>query len=271
VNDRLTCDEVRDRAAPFVLGVLEADEAAAVRAHLASCQDAHTEMEEMGSVVPALAYAAEEREPRPELKGRILAAAAAERPAHAQAPRPRLVSDATPRRSTAARGPGAAAWGLRIAAVLAIVALAGWNILLQGRLDEADQQALQAAAYGRAVAAVLEVATRPGAAAAVLAPQEGQTGRGIAAVGPEGGVRVALEGLAPTEGSDVYEVWAISGDAQPVPLGHFLVDETGVGSFDAAIELREGDVLALTREPAPGASVPTLPIISLGGIGPASG
>jgi len=40
----LTCDEVRELAAPFVLGALDGDEAAAVRTHLASCDDAHVEL-----------------------------------------------------------------------------------------------------------------------------------------------------------------------------------------------------------------------------------
>ena len=51
----LSCDEVRELAASFVLGALEPDQADAVRAHLASCADAHIEMAELGSVLPVLA------------------------------------------------------------------------------------------------------------------------------------------------------------------------------------------------------------------------
>ena len=50
----LTCDEVRDLAAPFVLGALDADEQGAVREHLATCAEPHPEFAELGSVVPAL-------------------------------------------------------------------------------------------------------------------------------------------------------------------------------------------------------------------------
>ena len=47
----LTCDEVRDLAASFVLGALDAAEADAVRAHLASCADPHAEIAELGRVL----------------------------------------------------------------------------------------------------------------------------------------------------------------------------------------------------------------------------
>ena len=42
----LTCDEVREMAGAFVLGALDPAEAAAVRAHLATCDDAHEEIAE---------------------------------------------------------------------------------------------------------------------------------------------------------------------------------------------------------------------------------
>src|SRR5512143_3983014 len=57
VIPELTCDEVRELAGAFVLGALDAAEAAAVRAHLAAAghADAHPEIAELGAVVPALA------------------------------------------------------------------------------------------------------------------------------------------------------------------------------------------------------------------------
>jgi anti-sigma factor RsiW len=42
----LTCDDVREMAGSFVLGALVPDEEAEVRAHLASCADAHVEIAE---------------------------------------------------------------------------------------------------------------------------------------------------------------------------------------------------------------------------------
>ena len=74
----LSCDDVRELAASFVLGALDADEADAVRAHLASCADPHAEMAERGSVLNVLAESVPVVEPPAALKGRILAAAAAD-------------------------------------------------------------------------------------------------------------------------------------------------------------------------------------------------
>ncbi|HEX5589656.1 MAG TPA: zf-HC2 domain-containing protein, partial [Candidatus Limnocylindrales bacterium] len=59
----MSCDDVRDLAAGFVLGALTPDEAAAVRAHLATCPEAHEEIAELGGVVPYLAESLEPVEP----------------------------------------------------------------------------------------------------------------------------------------------------------------------------------------------------------------
>ncbi|MGH2475471.1 MAG: zf-HC2 domain-containing protein, partial [Candidatus Limnocylindrales bacterium] len=94
----LTCDEVRDLAAAFVLDALEPDEADAVRAHLASCEDPHTEVAELASVVPALLEDVPSVEPPVELKARIMAAAAEDLETRrgAPAPTPALASTAGP-------------------------------------------------------------------------------------------------------------------------------------------------------------------------------
>ena len=271
---RLTCDEVRELAAPFVLGSLDADEEAAVREHLRGCVEAHEEYAELGSVAAALPLAVELVEPPESLKARILEAAAADREAAAArrregspddrdippatlvplAPVPRgLVSDAAPRRT----GP-VLAWAMRAAAVVAIVALAGWNLLLQGELSAEE-------AYSRDVAAVLDVAAQRGAVTAVLAPAETGGPRGLAAIGPDGRMALALRDLAPTSGDQVYEAWVIVGDAAPRPLGGFTVGGSGTGALAASgLPADPGVALAITLEPGPGASTPTLPILALG-------
>lgn len=269
----LTCDEVRDLAASFVLGALDADEADAVRDHLADCADAHAEVADLGGVLPALAASVPQVEPRPELKARILAAAAADLEARslpqaasaasvdepAVAP-PRAFPSATERADRAARRDrsGAGPWVLRIAAVLAIALLGGWNLVLQGQLD-------QARTYDQQVAAVLEVAGQPGALTAVLTPEGGDGPSGLAAVASDGAVTLAMRGLAPTTGDQVYEAWAIGGDGTPVPLGGFQVGAAGIAYFEGdGLPTDPGLVLALTLEPGPGATAPTSPVLSLG-------
>jgi anti-sigma-K factor RskA len=146
---------------------------------------------------------------------------------------------------------------LRIAAVVAIVALGGWNLLLQGQVSVAKT-------YEQNVAAILDVAAKPGSLTAILTA-DGGSGSGLAAVSASGTVTLAMQDLAPTTGSTVYTAWVIGSDAVPVPLGSFAVGSNGTAAFSAATpRIATGSVLALTREPGPGATTPTLPIISKG-------
>ncbi len=187
-----------------------------------------------------------------------VAAAAAAPPVTAPVPAPATPVTPTPfpsfaeqaRRAERARA-SRLGWALRAAAVLAIVVLGGWNLLLQGRLDASET-------YNRDVAAVLEVGAQPGAMTAVLAPQGAGGPRGLAALAPDGSLALAVSDLGPTSGSQVYEAWAIVGDAPPVPLGGFTVGQAGTGRLEGSgVEPQAGLAVALTLEPGPGATAPT--------------
>lgn len=270
----LTCDEVRELAAAYVLDALEADEAALVRSHLAAHPDGHPEIAELGAVIPALAEIVPIVEPPDSLKARIMDAAAADLAARvgatgtaAQAPTPAAAPPGAPaapaafpsaeerdaRRARTSSG----TWVLRIAAVLAIALLGGWNLLLQNDLGVARQ-------YEQNVAAVLQAASQPGALTAVLVG-EGGAASGLAAVDTDGDLAIAMRDLAPTTGSSVYEAWVIGADGVPVPVGNFRVGTTGTGFLQVAgPPSATGTVVALTLEPGPGATTPTMPIISSG-------
>ena len=146
---------------------------------------------------------------------------------------------------------------MRLAAVLAIVVLGGWSLVLQGRLDASER-------YAQAVAAVVAAAAQPGSQTAIMSgAAAGPTG--IAAVGADGSIVLAMRDLAPTAGAEVYEAWVIVGDGGPVPVGSFTVAADGTGTFTASgTAAAAGATLALTREPGPGATTPTLPIVSSG-------
>ena len=276
----LSCDEVRDLAASFVLDALEPGEQAAVREHLATCAEPHPEMGELGGVVPALLEAVPLVEPPASLKGRIMAAAAADlearrgssagpvvtpapalapadvAPARADRPQPRPTADVI--RPFERRRRPSMAWALGIAAVLAIVALGGWNVRLQQQLDGAQ-------AYQQQVASVIDAAQQPGALAAVLrATAPGDPG-GFAAVTSEGVVRIAMRDLGPTSGTEVYEAWVIPADGVPKALGHLALREGGVGYLEASgLPTESGMLLAITREPRAGMTAPSGAPISAG-------
>jgi len=276
----LTCDEVRDLAGSFVLGALDADEAAAVREHLATCPEAHDEIAELGGVVPVLAASVPVVEPPAGLKARVLAAAQADlddrtrvdtSPAEAAGAAETAGAAAPVAKSAAAEpiafpGPAererrrrrpVAAWVLGIAAVVAIAVLGASTLLLRAQVDQAQ-------AYQQSVQAVLDVSAKPGSLTAVLTA-DGGTGTGLAAIDSAGAITMAMQDLAPTSGGQVYEAWVIGGDGVPVPIGSFQVGNAGTGSMSGSgVTATSGAVLALTLEAGPGATTPTLPIISKG-------
>jgi anti-sigma-K factor RskA len=272
-DQRMTHELARDFAAAYVLGALEPAEEAAVREHLLSCPEPHDEFAELGGVVQYLAEIPdlEMVEPPGGLRDRIMAAAAADLAARtgaagpADAPTPTslpTVAERTERLERtergARRGTSRLAWAAQIAAVVAIVVLAGWNLLLQGELTNAR-------AYDQAIAAVVDAAAKPGSQTVILAPAEKSRASGIAAVAPDGSVLMAMRDLPATAGTQVYEAWVIVGQAAPVPVGSFTVGPTGTaGLTTQPIPTPPGSTIALSLEPAPGSTAPLGPIVAAG-------
>jgi anti-sigma-K factor RskA len=299
----LACDEVRDLAPLYVIGALDPAEEDAIRAHLATCADPHSELAELGLPVAALLLGVEPVDPPPGLRTRLLAAAAADlvegrHPASAAwvpapassvaavapaAPIPVLPStpalDApgravlTPARAPAifpvpvamvARRPS---WVVRIAAlaaVIAIVVLGGLGLSLQRQLD-AER------AYRDGVSAALALAARPGSQTALLAAGDGSVS-GLGVVGADGTVRLAMRGLTATSGTQVYTAWAIGGSGTPVAIGDFTVGADGTAVAAAHVPAAEaGVVLALTLEPRGGDTTPRAPVVAKGVARPPAG
>src|SRR4029079_7399615 len=142
--------------------------------------------------------------------------------------------------------PSPVSWFLVAAAGIAIVALVAVNLMTLGRLNSSEQ-------FQRDVAAVLDAGAQPGAVTAVLAPTETGGPRGLAAVSASGDVTMAVQDLAPTSGNEVYEGWAIVGDAAPVPLGGFTVGEGGTGRLGGTgVPRAPGVSVGVARATRPG-------------------
>jgi anti-sigma-K factor RskA len=277
----MTCDDVRDQAAAFVLGALTPAEERAVRDHLANCAEAHEELAELGGVVPALAAMVEQVEPPPALRERIMAAAAADLQARRSASS--AVSEA-PRSAVAPAGPaplvGASVvtpfrtstsrsraprygWAIGIAAALVIAALGAWNVRLQSQLSDAQ-------AYQQRVDQVLAIARTPGAVLAVLAPSTAGGQDGLIAVASDGRAEMVVKGLPATGANEVYEVWVIVGSNAPAPVG--ALSQSGTLAFMSGTPgpVPAGATVALTREPGPNPTAPTSPILVKGVVGPSA-
>jgi hypothetical protein len=277
-REPMSHDDALELAAGYVLGALEPAEDAAVRDHLATCPEPHLEFGEMGGVVAALLEDVEPVEPPATLRDRIMDAARAdlaERTRAAATPAPAPAAAAAPPSapppasptafpSAAERGARRAArtsrldWALRIAAVIAIVAVGAWGLGLQRQLDAASR-------FDRSVAAVLDAAARPGAQAVILTPAEGKQGKGIAAVGPDGAVTMALRDLPATSGAQVYTTWVIVGKNAPVAVADFTVDSNGIASVTTRpAPTPPGTIIALTLEPNAGNTAPKGEIYATG-------
>jgi len=278
----ISCTDVADRAAGFVLGALEPAEMDTVRAHLAACPEPHPEFAELGSVVSALLASVEPVEPRAALRERVMAAARADSvgaidtvrttdtvaAAAARAPEPARLEERT-RRFTFDRifGYRQPVWaGLGVAAVVAIAVLGASNLQLRSERD-------QLAAYERAVALVTNAATDPEQHLAILAaPAIDSPTAGLAAVSTSAGtIQLAIRGLAPTAGTQVYEAWYVPVGGAPLPIGAFTVGSAGTGTIASSWSPPAGTapngVVAITLEPGAGATTPTKPIIASGAAG----
>jgi anti-sigma-K factor RskA len=120
-------DAVHDLTAAYALDALEPDEARGYEEHLAGCERCREELASLQYAAGALAYAVEPARPPESLRGRILAAAHAERP------------NVVPLRPQA--------YGLQVRHALALAAVAAcaavglgiWNISLHDRLGNARE------------------------------------------------------------------------------------------------------------------------------------
>ena len=149
-------------------------------------------------------------------------------------------------------------WVLRVAAVLAIVAVGAWGLNLQRQLDDAQ-------GFDRAVASVVQAAAKPGALTVPLGSGKDSKATGIAAVGTDGSVVMALRDLPATSGSQVYEAWVIVGTAAPLAVGGFTVDANGTALYTTRpATTPPGATIALTLEPKEGNTAPQGPIVAAG-------
>src|SRR5262249_14914549 len=143
------------------------------------------------------------------------------------------------------------------AAILLAVVLGGYAFVLRGQLGDE-------AAYRQAVDQALQLAAQPGSATAVIAGTDG-TSAGLGVIAADGRVELAMRGLSPTTGREVYTAWAIGADGTPRSLGDFEVGGTGTGVASGTSPVTgAGTVLAITREPQPGATAPAGPVVAAG-------
>ena len=215
-------------AAPYALHALDENEERSFEQHLAECERCREELAGFREAAAALALAAPAAEPPPDLRGRILEQARAERP--------NVVPLRRRRDWTVPLGAAAAI------AASAAVALGIWAFSLANSLDR-ERSAREAES------AALALLAREGTRRLQLAGANGSvlvTGDGRAAL-------VVDVPAAPT--GKTYEAWVVDG-GEPRPAGLFRG-----GSQPSVLRLTRpvapGAIVAVTVERAGGADAPT--------------
>jgi len=229
--------DVHQLTAAYALDALGPEEREAYEAHLGSCAECREELAALGETAAALAWGVDSPEPPAALRGRILAAAAAER---------ENVIPLRARRPWVVRATAAAA----AVAACAAVGLGAWATTLSHSLDS---ERSARAAEARAVQIVVDPSSKTVAL---------RGGDGMVAVDQSGRAVLVVHRLAPAPADKVYEAWVIPPGSKPIRAGIFK----GGGSM-TMVPLDEtvpaGSVVATTVERAGGVDAPTdSPILS---------
>lgn len=218
----MSCEEVDDLLAAYSLSALSAEETRDVHQHLVGCRRHDEALAELRAVGERLPLAAEEREPPPQLRTRLLHAFDAE-VARRSAPRAGVVTPL--RRWLPGTRPAFAYLAAAAVLVLTVIGLSAWNLTLQLD-DEGD---------------------------ATFAVQlTGAAGTGELVYFEEDKVGLLKLELPEPPSARVYQAWGIY-ESGPVSLG--LVPSKGVAAFDA--DLSDASAVAITEEPEGGSEQPT--------------
>jgi anti-sigma-K factor RskA len=216
----------RDDLVAFALGALEPREAQAIEAHAPGCARCTRELEALVPAVAVLGESVEQLEPPPELRERVLAEVRAD------------VARSGAEREAPQRAPRRGWRGLlarpAIAVGLAIIVAAVGGYLIAGNGGGGTEQ--------------------------TTVPVVAQQGIGGTLAVGENASMLDLRGLAQLKGREVYQVWVAKGQSVR-PSSNFIPDRNGRAMTAVDGHLASGTKVMVTREPHPGRTTPTPPIL----------
>lgn len=223
----MTCQQVDELAAGYVLGSLTPEQREEVELHLETCGEHSLLMREMRATVAVLPNAVPDHEPPFNLKARIMAAARADLDAEtapATAPAPVAVS----RKSYGWHLP--VPFGVAAAAVALIVAgLLAWNLILQFSQPDDSEAFVRYMGTEEIHAFVYYV--------------------------EDVGV-ITASGMTPLPDNRTYQAWGVI-DGKPVSLGLLKIDDDGEGYVLLDQHVTENDPVFITIENAGGSPTPS--------------
>jgi anti-sigma-K factor RskA len=207
----MTCHDVEELAAAFALGAVEPEEEAALRAHLADCEQPHEEIRNALGAGMLLAASLDPVTPSAALRDRVMATIERTPQVHRQS------ASASPppgRRALLDWLSPRVARPLALAAAVALLAVGVWNLSLQSQLGQRDTAL-------RAVANAIS-----GGEAAFRV--DGSAGRGYVVDTPGEGAALVVADLAGLPADRLYELWLIDASGSPVAVGTFNPTEDAV-------------------------------------------
>jgi hypothetical protein len=233
--------DLRDLLGAYALGALDAEESAAVRAHLATCDECQVELATLWAAVDALPEIIEPMDPPPALRDLIAAAIQAEPTvAPLAAPvvpvRPAVVvPPPEPIRPSQSWWSRAAPWAAA-ALLLLSLGLLLWNLQLRQEMATSVPETIALAPTDAAPGASGELHTLP----------DGET------------LILDVRDLPPLAPDQVYEVWLIGAEG-PVPAGVF---DQSTDRHAIVADRGQFEAVAITAEPGPlGSEAPTGEIV----------
>jgi anti-sigma-K factor RskA len=220
-------DELKDA---FILGALPEEERREFEEYLAAHPERQAEIDELGAVAGLLALSPHEQEPPPQLRRSIMDVVEAE----AERPRAEPLSGlARMREFLDVRN---LALG---AAALLMIGLFSWNVLLQGQIQDLQDQAQSPQAP--------QVVVLEGSGAARQAKVEVMVHNDQAVL--------MADDMPPVPEDRTCQIWVIENEVAK-PSGIFEPDE---GPIAVVVEnpVDRGDIIAVTLEPQGGSRKPT--------------
>jgi len=241
MRERLDHAAVDELGAAFALGALDADEARAVAEHLATCPEPHAELRSLLGAQDVLSMSLDPGTPSPRLRDRLMATVGRTRQEHERggAPvgqQPEPEGDRGGRRGWFDWLSPQVARPLAVAALVAVLAVAGWNVVLQGQLAERD----------RALHAVASAISGGQTAFRV----EGSAGRGYVVDTPGSGAALVIADLAALPANRIYELWLLDAAGTPVAVGTFAPGSDAVAVVPVDRDLAGYATFAVTVEPS---------------------
>jgi hypothetical protein len=224
----------RDDLVAYSLEALDPREAADVEAHAPSCARCSRELEALAPAVAVLGESVEQVEPPPELRERVLSIVREE----ADAKQAEL-SGARGREESVRRRERRGVRGLLMRPAIGLAGLAIVGAGVGGYL-------------------VADEGGNGGGESTVPVVAQAGIG-GTLAVGDTSSM-LDLHGLKRLTGREVYQVWVAHGSSVR-PSSNFIPDATGRAMTAVDGHLGNGTKVMVTREPHPGETAPTAPVL----------